>query len=151
LIRLKEEQAKTGEARTIPLPNVLLPMLEQIEPKEGTVFCATNLAKAWQKACAAVGLGKLEKVEGKKFKRYSGLIVHDLRRSAIRNLVAAGVSEKVAMTISGHKTRTVFDRYHIVDAADVVNAMRKVERHQSLPAISVSTVKMLPGKRSRRR
>jgi integrase len=127
LIRLEDEQTKTGEARTVPLPDVLVKMLERIEPKEGMVFCTTNLAKEWHKACAAVGLGKLEKVEGKKFKRYSGLIVHDLRRSAIKNLMKAGVSEKVAMAISGHKTRTVFDRYHIVDSADVVEAMRKVE------------------------
>jgi integrase len=127
LIRLEDEQTKTGEARTIPLPDVLVKVLRDIRKKEGTVFRTTNLAKEWHKACAAVGLGKLEKVEGKKFKRYSGLIVHDLRRSAIKNLMKAGVSEKVAMAISGHRTRTVFDRYHIVDSADVVAAMRKVE------------------------
>jgi len=127
LIRLEDEQTKTGEARTVPLPAVLIGMLDQIDPKGGTVFCATNLTKEWHKACAAVGLGKLEKVEGKKFKLYSGLIVHDLRRSAIKNLMKAGVTEKVAMAISGHKTRTIFDRYHIVDSADVSEAMRKVE------------------------
>jgi integrase len=127
LIRLEDEQTKTGEARTVPLPDVLVKMLEQAEPKEGTVFCTTNLTKEWHKACAAVGLGKLEKVEGKKFKRYSGLIVHDLRRSAIKDQMKAGVSEKVAMAISGHKTRTMFYRYHIVDSTDVIEAMRNVE------------------------
>jgi hypothetical protein len=50
-----------------------------------------------------------------------------LRRSAIKNLMKAGVNEKVAMKISGHKTRDVFDRYHIVDTEDVVNAMRRVQ------------------------
>ncbi|HEY8715865.1 MAG TPA: hypothetical protein VIM00_10830, partial [Candidatus Acidoferrum sp.] len=45
----------------------------------------------------------------------------------IRNLMKAGVNEKVAMKISGHKTRNVFDRYHIVDTQDVVDAMRRVQ------------------------
>jgi integrase len=102
-------------------------MLEKVDPKEGAVFDTTNLRKAWQKACSAAGLGKLEEVEGRPDPRYTGLIIHDLRRSAIKNLMKAGVNEKVAMKISGHKTRDVFDRYHIVDTEDVVDAMRRVQ------------------------
>jgi hypothetical protein len=44
--------------------------------------------------------------------------------------MAAGVPEKVAMSISGHKTRAVFDRHHIVDASDVVNAMSELQNKQ---------------------
>ena len=55
------------------------------------------------------------------------MIIHDLRRSAIKNLMKAGVPDKVAMSISGHKTRAVFDRCHIVDTGDVVEAMRRVQ------------------------
>jgi integrase len=127
VIRLEQEQTKADSARTVPLPDVLLGMLESQEPKEGLVFDGTNLRKGWQTACEAAGLGKLEKVEGKRDKRYTGLLIHDLRRSAIRNLVRAGVPERVAMAISGHKTRAVFDRYNITSEQDVVEAMRKLQ------------------------
>jgi len=151
LVRLEEDQTKNSEARTIPLPDVLVKMLKGIEPKDGTVFDTTNLRKAWQKACSAAGLGKLEEVEGRPDPRYTGLIIHDLRRSAIKNLMKVGVNEKVAMKISGHKTRAVFDRYHIVDTEDVVDAMRRVQTvtpaANSLTPDGEKIVKMLPSPR----
>ena len=126
MIRLEDEQTKTGEGRTIPLTDELVKMLKE-STKEGVrVFDSTNLRKAWNKACAAAGLGVLEPVDKMGNRRYTGLIIHDLRRSAIKNLMKVGVPEKVAMTISGHKTRSVFDRYHIVDETDVLEAMKRV-------------------------
>jgi len=116
LIRLEGEQTKTSEPRVVPLPDVLVETLKKVRKKEGLVFHDTNLREAWATAVVAAGL--------------PGLLVHDFRRSAIRNLIAAGVPEKVAMSISGHKTRSVFDRYHIVDAADIVNAMNKLQNKQ---------------------
>jgi len=89
----------------------------------------SNIRKEWTKSCAALGLGRIIAVEGRPYDpRYEGLTLHDFRRSAIRNLVTlAGVREKVAMEITGHKTRSVFDRYHIVDTQDVSNAMQQWE------------------------
>jgi integrase len=133
LIRLEEEQTKGDEARYAPLPAELVMLLRATEPKIGKVFDDTNLRVEWQKACAACGQGtrKLMKPKDEKgypWYKYKGLSIHDLRRSAVRNLVTvAGVPEKVAMKISGHKTRDVFDRYHIVSTTDVSAAMSKLE------------------------
>ncbi len=77
-------------------------MLSEIEPTSGRVFDGTNLRKEWITACAARGLGNKIEVKDKPYDpRYKGLIVHDLRRSAVRNLVNAGVPEKSVGTKRG--------------------------------------------------
>ena len=150
-IRLEPEQTKGDEARILPLPSVVVNMLHEVEPKTGKVFDGTNLRKEWMKACAACELGTVTEVEERPYDPlYSGLTLHDLRRSAVRNLRKAGVSEHEAMKISGHKTRSVFERYNIVSTDDIMAAMQKVET-ASLNDVRTGTRKPVQSTQSRLR
>jgi integrase len=72
------------------------------------------MRKAWNDACTGAGV--------------PGLLFHDLRRSAVRNLRRAGVTQKVAREFSGHKTDAIFDRYNITDFDDLKDAAARLGR-----------------------
>lgn len=130
LLRLEPGTTKSGRGRLIPLPAEVCVVLRQWKDQTSRRYPAApwvchyrgeRLAriqkKLWDKICQRVGL--------------NDKLFHDLRRTAIRNMVRRGISERIAMEISGHRTRSVFDRYDIVSEADIREAracMNQVHR-----------------------
>jgi integrase len=96
----------------------------------------------WYSLCVSSGLGQwipAKRKNGKEFKAYRGLNLHDFRRSAIWNMVRRGVHDSVAMKISGHKTASVFRRYNITDERDLAEATRLIEAGSQLPVFESKT------------
>lgn len=137
VIRLRPEISKNKDGRLLPLSGELLEIIEraseQRRPDCPFVFHLDgqpigDFRKTWYRACCNAGLGIMEVQEDKR-KKYVGTIPHDLRRTSVRNMIRAGVPERVAMELSGHKTRSIFDRYNIVSESDLAQAQEKLQAH----------------------
>ena len=137
-VRLDPGSTKNGEGRVFPLTADLRHVLddqqiiaERLKREQGLiaryVFCyvtgkkagqritESGFNKAWRHARVAAGC--------------PGRIPHDFRRTAVRNLVRAGVPERVAMQLTGHKTRAIFDRYNITSPHDLRDAARRLDAY----------------------
>jgi len=138
IVRLEARMTKTGEPRTVPLPDELRQLLafERAKADEYWPACrwvftedgenpvrGERLRTVWEAACRRAGLWQ-GGWRGRPTK-----VFHDLRRTAVRNMIRAGVPERIAMSISGHKTRAIFDRYNIVSEADLRQAAARLERY----------------------
>lgn len=133
VVRLEPGETKNDEGRTIPLIGELFDMLllqkerrDRFYPGCSCVFFRygkkiKSLYRAWLEAGKRAGL-----IDDRGNSKH---LFHDLRRTGVRNLIRAGVPERVTMMISGHKTRSVLDRYNIVDERDVLVAGEKLERY----------------------
>ena len=127
-VRLEPGMTKNGEGRAFPITPALRALLERRQ--EYTRRCeraqtriiplvfhrkgqpVKSFRRTWADACKKTGL--------------PGLLFHDLRRSAVRNLERAGVSRSVAMKLVGHKTESVYRRYAIVAESDLREAGAKL-------------------------
>jgi integrase len=125
-IRLYPGQTKNDEGRVVIMPDTVRRLLEPcIAGKRADDFVFTrangkrvkDFRGAWEKVCEQAGVPEL--------------LFHDLRRTAVRNMVRSSIPERVAMQISGHKTRSIFDRYNIVSERDLRDAARAMERRSA--------------------
>ena len=121
-IRLERGDTKNGEAKTVSLTAECYQLVSQMvrgkRPEDYLLTRANgkrvkDFRETWDALVADAGL--------------PWLLLHDLRRSSVSNMIRRGVPERVAMEISGHKTRSVFERYNIVNKTDLRDAARKLE------------------------
>ena len=124
LVRLEPGTTKNREGRAFPLTPELRELLEhrleytrRCERSQGKIIPHVfhrkgkpigQMRRSWKTACKNAGV--------------PGRLLHDLRRSAVRNLERAGVSRSVAMKMTGHKTESVYRRYAIVSEGDLRDA-----------------------------
>ena len=122
-IRLNAGETKNDEAREVTLTPLLGRLLQECvrgkQPDDSVLTRddgkpVEDFRRAWATACQAAGC--------------PGLLFHDLRRTAVRNMIRAGIPERVAMQISGHKTRAIFDRYNVVSQTDIQAAVTKLSQ-----------------------
>lgn len=143
VVRLRPELSKNKTGRVLPLSGDLFEVIERAGAQR-RLDCVRvfhidgqpigSFRKAWSRACVSAGLGAMVPREptepgAEPELVYRGLTPHDLRRSAVRNMVRAGIPERVCMALSGHKTRAIFDRYNIVSEADLTAAADRLQEH----------------------
>jgi integrase len=146
-VRLDVGTTKNDKGRLVILDGELLEVIQgqwerrkvaEIPGQSPTLLCSyvfhrdgkpiRDFRKAWDKAREETGL--------------AAKTLHDFRRTAVRDMVRAGVNERVAMMISGHQTRSVFDRYNIVSEDDLKEAARKSWEHAQSQAKASNVVAM---------
>ncbi|MCI0722926.1 MAG: site-specific integrase [Acidobacteria bacterium] len=153
-VRLECGTTKNEDGRTIHLTSECYELLKACVAGKGLddpVFTredespVRDFSKTWAELCVNAGLGAYfcrrcnvpirpcptcSEAKHPTTYRYQGLIFHDLRRSAVRNLERASVPRSVAMKITGHRGESVYRRYAIVSPSDLADATRRLEQNR---------------------
>lgn len=138
IVRLETGETKNDEARTVCLDDelkavfqtqwearkVMKKVLPCVFPNESGTDRIKDFRGTWAKACDEAKIGKR--------------LFHDFRRTAVRNMVRGGIPERVAMMISGHKTRSVFERYNVVSDTDLQLAAYKLKTYLQAQSGTIS-------------
>jgi integrase len=163
VIRLRPEHSKNGRGRTVATEGDLDAIIERraearvIPGKDGEPARVAALVfhrggrpirdfrGAWATACIEAGLSRVDgtNADGSE-RRVPTRLFHDLRRSGVRNMVRAGVRERVAMEVSGHKTRAVFDRYNITSEDDLRDAMKRTSAYLNAQPTESNVTRLRP-------
>jgi integrase len=120
LLRGQRERTSADEAATGRL-------IRHVFHDRGQPILPPRFYRAWWAAAKAARVYR-EWPHPETGRRCRGPLPHDFRRTTVRDLVAAGVPEKVSMELTGHKTRSIFDRYHIVNEQDKAQGIAQLAR-----------------------
>jgi integrase len=142
---IRVDDTKNKEPRTIYLNEELMKEIKTLYSNQhlGCPYVFQHNGKrikkithAWRTACIKAGLFKILKDTDGKETKVPTKLFHDFRRTGVRNMVRSGISERIAMKITGHKTRSVFDRYNIVNDQDLKEAAMKQQAYHEKQSIA---------------
>ncbi|MGB7217316.1 MAG: site-specific integrase [Vicinamibacterales bacterium] len=129
VIRLTPRRSKTRTGRVLPISEPLRKVLDRRVRRRGStprVFGRDGVAvRVWRYALR----------DACRKAKVPHRLLHDCRRTAARNLIRAGVPERIAMMLTGHKTRAVFDRYNIVNEQELLTAGERLASYLEKRAI----------------
>jgi integrase len=128
-LRLEPEETKNRDGRMFPLIPELRAVLEGQRARVEALQKATGQVIPWvfcRDDGAPVGDFKRAWTTARTQAGVPGRLFHDFRRTAVRNLIRAGIPETVAMKLTGHRTRAVFQRYAIVEEGMLREAGEKL-------------------------
>ncbi len=121
VIRLPARRSKTRMGRMLPISTPLRRVLDR-----RTRVRAPGDRRVFRRDGVPVRVWRYALRDARRKAKIPHRLLHDCRRTAARNLIRAGVPERIAMLLTGHKTRAVFDRYNIVNEQELLTSGQRL-------------------------